>query len=173
MISKLDENDFKTAIGVKLIKFKRMTKTEYCAIICRFVVSNEEEGYLVKYPDGYTTWSPKTVFESTYYEIENSNRITRADVLKFISKVKPIKIDDKTTLVSATTIVGYTHHETSSCVDPLEYNHDLGYKYALDKIIDKVWESLGFLLQFAKFGIKRNDGEVVNLLCDNGTDSVK
>lgn len=29
-----------------------------------------DEGYFVKYPDGYTSWSPKEVFEEAYRNVE-------------------------------------------------------------------------------------------------------
>ena len=31
-------------------------------------------GYLVKYPDGYISWSPKDVFENAYREVTDSER---------------------------------------------------------------------------------------------------
>ena len=32
-------------------------------------VKDEKEGYAVKYADGYTSWSPKDVFEAAYVDI--------------------------------------------------------------------------------------------------------
>ncbi len=40
----------KAYIGTKIIRARPLTK-------------NEAEGYEVRYPDGYTSWSPKDVFE--------------------------------------------------------------------------------------------------------------
>ena len=39
-------------------------------------VSNRETqpGYLVKHPDGYTSWSPKKTFETTYREVTDSEK---------------------------------------------------------------------------------------------------
>jgi hypothetical protein len=34
----------------------------------------DQEGYLVYYPDGYTSWSPKSVFEQAYREISESEK---------------------------------------------------------------------------------------------------
>ena len=34
---------------------------------------NREEGYRVRYPDGYESWSPKNVFEEAYREIDGMN----------------------------------------------------------------------------------------------------
>ncbi|MCW7076414.1 MAG: hypothetical protein OCU18_03870 [Candidatus Syntrophoarchaeum sp.] len=39
-------------------------------------VSNRETrpGYLVQYPDGYTSWSPKETFETAYREVTDSEK---------------------------------------------------------------------------------------------------
>ena len=31
-----------------------------------------EEGYHVRYPDGYESWSPKKVFEKAYFQVDDS-----------------------------------------------------------------------------------------------------
>ena len=40
-------------------------------------VSNRETrlGYLIKYPDGYTSWSPKETFETAYREVTDSEKV--------------------------------------------------------------------------------------------------
>ncbi len=35
------------------------------------------EGYKVEYEDGYTSWSPKDVFEKAYTEVEKDKQLTR------------------------------------------------------------------------------------------------
>ena len=35
--------------------------------------SKAEEGYAVRYPDGYMSWSPKAVFEEAYRPTDNLN----------------------------------------------------------------------------------------------------
>jgi hypothetical protein len=37
----------------------------------------------------------------------------------------------------------------SACVDPVNYNEELGKKYAYEKAFDKVWEVEGYLLRQA------------------------
>lgn len=32
-------------------------------------VTDDKPGYLVRYPDGYESWSPKDVFEEAYREV--------------------------------------------------------------------------------------------------------
>ncbi|MCE5185060.1 MAG: hypothetical protein LLF76_02920 [Planctomycetaceae bacterium] len=57
------------AIGVKLIKFQPMTRSDYNRYRSWQMPENENEyddGYLVRYEDGYESWSPKDAFESAY-----------------------------------------------------------------------------------------------------------
>lgn len=62
-------------IGCKIIKAKPMTE---CGFINKIknedVPQNQEdrEGYLVEYPDGYKSWSPKEVFENAYRAMTTS-----------------------------------------------------------------------------------------------------
>lgn len=71
----------KNYIGVKIVKAMPGTLAEAQAMKCKcspeitekiFKQSGkkEEEGYIVKYPDGHISWSPKEVFESTYRELD-------------------------------------------------------------------------------------------------------
>jgi hypothetical protein len=51
-----------------------------------------------------------------------------------------------TTIVSAKLKNGWVVTETSSCVDPDEYDHKLGVDICMRKITDKVWLLLGWSL---------------------------
>lgn len=35
----------------------------------------EDEGYLVKYPDGYISWSPKQIFEKAYLQVDDNKNL--------------------------------------------------------------------------------------------------
>lgn len=64
----------KRYIGTKIIHAEPMMKGDYD--IHRGYASPEDnisadEGYIVKYPDGYISWSPKAVFEEAYRECDN------------------------------------------------------------------------------------------------------
>ena len=113
-----------------------------------------EDGYKVRYADGYESWSPKDVFEEAYMEISDNNTITQHNVAGFIKEVYSMTIGDKTTLVKVTLVNGFELCETSSCVDPKNYNEEIGVQICLDKINDKIWHLLGFLLQTAIGGMK-------------------
>ena len=56
-------------IGVKIVKAEPMTKGEFEKMkgaVSRLLEKDDTVGYLVKYPDGYVSWSPKDVFEKAY-----------------------------------------------------------------------------------------------------------
>jgi len=61
-------------IGFKMIEAKPMTGEDAAKLLNRFIdASNadaEGNGYLVKYEDGYTSWSPKAQFEKAYTKAE-------------------------------------------------------------------------------------------------------
>ena len=49
----------------------------------------ETDGYLVRYPDGYESWSPKKTFDEAYLQLErDNNTIAQDDVEDFIYNVK-------------------------------------------------------------------------------------
>ncbi len=68
--------DEKLYIGSKLILAYPLDECSFLRDIKKEDVSNRETrpGYLVKYPDGYTSWSPKETFEIAYREVTDSER---------------------------------------------------------------------------------------------------
>jgi hypothetical protein len=114
-----------------------------------------EEGYKVLYPDGYVSFSPKDVFEKSYFELKCEDKISQEDVDRFIACYEDFKLGEKTTAVKSTLMNGFTLVESSSCVDPKNFSQDIGINICLEHINDKVWYLLGFLLQTAKDGVKR------------------
>lgn len=63
------------------------------------------------------------------------------------SKVEDVKLGDKTTVVSITLPNGFVIVQSSSCVDPVNYDHDLGKQICLKRAEDKIWELEGYRLQ--------------------------
>ena len=64
-------NRMKQYIGTKIIQAEPMNRGEYNNYRGWQIPNNEnpeDEGYLVKYEDGYESWSPKEVFEKAYRE---------------------------------------------------------------------------------------------------------
>ena len=121
---------------------------------------NRQEGYKVCYPDGYESWSPKDVFEKAYLEVvTNSNLKTNAPSVSqkmvddFVKDVHVQTLGDKCTVVRAVLRNGFEIVESSACVSAENYDEKMGAEICLEKIKDKIWFLLGFLLQTAVNGI--------------------
>lgn len=128
-------------VGVKLIQAAPAQK-------------DGEEGYNVLYPDGYASWSPKEQFENEYFPITSPNSIQEDDVTRFIAQATFSDIDPKTTLVKIDCITGFVQYDTASCVDPKNYDREIGGSIALSYIKTRLWEYLGFVVQWANQGLK-------------------
>lgn len=113
-------------------------------------------GYAVKYEDGYISWSPAEVFERAYFRLTDpeGRSLTEGDVTRFFDTVESMKMGEKTTVAKATLVSGFEMVDGSSCVDPANYSDELGAKICLGRMRDKVWMLLGFVLQWARSGIK-------------------
>lgn len=119
-----------------------------------------QEGYKVRYADGYESWSPAGVFEKAYLPVTvNSNLRTDAPSISqemvdgFIISTEVTTMGDKCTVVRAVLRNGFEIVEYSACVSAENYDEKMGAEICLDKIKDKVWMLLGFLLQTAVHGV--------------------
>lgn len=65
----------KKYLGTKLVTAKPMTRVEAEVILGKSIkLAKQEysgEGYLVRYEDGYQSWSPKEVFDKAYKPADN------------------------------------------------------------------------------------------------------
>ena len=116
----------------------------------------DDMGYEVTYPDGYKSWSPKDVADAAYYPLSENNdgtKILKEDVENFITDVDVTTIGEKTTIVNAHTRSGFDTVRHSSCVDPKNYSEELGKQYAMEEVVNSLWSHLGFVLQWAKYGL--------------------
>ena len=113
------------------------------------------DGYLVKYSDEYISWSPKEVFERAYLQMECDNKIDAKDVERFIKTFESHQLGDKTTVVQATLVNGFVITEASSCVDPENFDMEIGEVICKERITEQVWKLLGFLLQTAISGVNQ------------------
>lgn len=64
----MNQLNFLTYTGTKTIKAVSMSKTEAETILGKSITpaTPGNDGYLVEYPDGYRSWSPKKAFEEAY-----------------------------------------------------------------------------------------------------------
>lgn len=150
-------------IGCKLVEAEPMTRGYYNKYRGWEIPENEDPmdpGYLVKYPDGYVSWSPKKIFDSAYTKVDDNTELPSGVsigskmVEEFISYTETRTLGDRTTVVRCVLRNGFVIVESSSCVDPKNYSEEMGHDICMEKIKDKIWELLGFLLQTAWHGIQ-------------------
>lgn len=147
------------AIGIKMVDLVPMTAREANDKGHRIGEhSFETEGYEVTYGDGYKSWCPKEVADAAYFRLSPENdgtKVLKEDVENFVTNVEVMTVGEKTTVVNAHTLTGFDMVRHSSCIDPKNYNEELGKQYALEVVTDDLWGHLGFVLQWAKFGLKQ------------------
>lgn len=153
----------KKYIGTKLIEAKEITLGEYNNLKGWTIPENEDpntEGYIVKYSDDYISWSPKKVFEQSYLEVQDNTKLPsgvsvgQGMVDNFIKEMHISTIGEKTTMVRAVLVNDFEIIETSACVDKINYSEKIGAEICIEKIKDRIWHLLGFLLQSAYKGFK-------------------
>lgn len=132
------------AIKVEMVEFNKL---------------NDNKGYEIVYPDGHKQWMSNEQFESVYFKLadKTGTKILQDDVRNFLVKGEATKLGAKSTVVMDSTITGFDMIGTASCVDPKTYDMSVGQEIARIDIIDTLWEHMGFVLQWAKFGITANN----------------
>ena len=152
------------AIGIKMVDLQPMFSGQ--ARIRNYRVpeniGDDEQGYEVTYLNGYKSWTPKDVIDSAYYLLSEDNdgtKILKEDVEKFITDVEVMTVGKKTTVVNTHTRTGFDIIRHSSCVDPKNYSEELGKQYAMEEVVNNLWGHLGFVLQWAKYGINAEPKE--------------
>lgn len=58
---------------------------------------------------------------------------------------------------------GFTLRESTTCVDPANYNEEIGKQICLEKIEDKVWFLLGYALQEKQYQESTKLKKVANM----------
>lgn len=123
-----------------------------------------ERGYRVVYEDGYSSFSPKAVFEKAYLPVNVNENLTGGGpsigqkmVDDFITETHVMTLGEKTTVVRSVLRNGFEIVEASACVSKENYSEDMGRDICMEKIKDKVWMLLGFMLQTGVNGIEAPD----------------
>lgn len=146
------------AINIEMLELKPMIAEEARTLGYKVpdVLYSTDRGYEITYPDGTKTWSLKEEVDSIYYVLSKDNdgtKILKEDVENFITDVDVTTIGEKTTVVNAHTRSGFDTIRHSSCVDLKNYSEELGKQYAMEEVVNDIWAHLGFVLQWAKYGI--------------------
>lgn len=166
----------KQYIGTKLIEAEKAYRVDGKVVTlaenrvpCGYKV---ERGYKVRYADGYESFSPAVVFERAYLPLEvNGELKTEAPsisaemVERFIDHHETVTMGGKTTVVRAVLKNGFEIVESSSCVSTENYDEKLGEEICMERIRNKIWELLGFLLQTAVGGVN-GEAAAENRCCD-------
>lgn len=114
-------------------------------------------GYRIEKGDGIF-WEPKEEFERHALKVEDNPKLPSGVsigptmVIDFIKGVHSITMGDRTTVTRIILINGFEIIESSSCVDPANYNQEMGEQINVNHAKDKIWELLGFLLSTAYHG---------------------
>lgn len=146
------------AIGIKMVELVPMRAS--MALQHGYKTGDahpDDMGYEVTYLDGYKSWTPKEIADEAYFVLDEKNdgtKILKEDVEKFITDVDVMTVGEKTTVVNAHTLTGFDTVRHSSCVDSKNYSEELGKQYAMEEVIKSLWGHLGFVLQWAKDGLK-------------------
>lgn len=147
------------AIGIKLVELIPMIAKD--AKEKGYKVNDyfdEAEGYEVIYQDGYKSWTPKLVADRNYFKLNENNDgtiIMKEDVKNFIKYTEADTVMRKTTIMTAKTVTDFELVTTSSCISPKNYSLEIGSKNCMDKVVDSIWNYLGFILQWARNGISK------------------
>lgn len=75
--------------------------------------------------------------------------ITKEQIEKLLEncKFESVKMGTKTTVLLCTLPNGFEIAESSACVDPKNYLHELGMRVCRDRIINRIWQLEGYRLQ--------------------------
>jgi len=83
------------------------------------------------------------------------NKLTPEDIEKAIVKEEYIKVGTKTTIAVLTLKNGFEVIGKSGCVDPSNYDHEIGSKVAREKAVDQVWLLEGYKLQQSMYEVSK------------------
>lgn len=78
------------------------------------------------------------------------NTVTKEEVMENMRDVicnTAIEFDKPVTYVTVRMKNGFTLRESTTCVDPANYDEEIGKQICLEKIKDKIWFLLGYALQ--------------------------
>lgn len=77
------------------------------------------------------------------------------EMLETCDEKPEVKVGTKTTNTTLTCLTGFEVHGQAACVKPENFDLNVGSNYARIKAEDKIWEGLGFVLQWAKYGLNK------------------
>lgn len=97
----------------------------------------------------------ETCYKESIVYINCGDDINSIDEIYDYSNIESIQVGSKTTNTTLTCLTGFEVHGQAACVKPENFDLNVGSNYARIKAEDKIWEGLGFVLQWAKYGLKK------------------
>lgn len=85
--------------------------------------------------------------DSTTTQVNDSVKKENIDSILSQTLISVEKYGDNTTILKATLPNGFVVVESSSCVDPKNFNMSIGEQICMKKLEDKIWELEGYKLQ--------------------------
>lgn len=79
-----------------------------------------------------------------------ANTVTEQGLMRLIIKEAYVQVGQKTTICCLTLKNGFEVIGESACVDPANFNEELGRKYSHERAFNKLWELEGYRLQSEK-----------------------
>jgi hypothetical protein len=143
-------------IGITMVDLQPATGGEAMDNGCPIGTYNRfDQGYIITNINGSKSWIPKDIVDNIYFPIddEKGDVIKQQDIENIIDKVESVKVGSKTTNTTITTKTGFEVHGQSSCVNKENFDLSIGEQYAKPKAVDQLWFAMGFVLQWAKFGL--------------------
>ena len=142
LIDKLQQFDEDKLVLVEDTEYKEFQAIDVEPVDDRFVI---------------ITTTIKKEFEKAYYKLEDpaGDVLKENDIKRFIKDIENVKVGTKTTNTTLTCLTGFEVHGQAACVKPENFDLNVGANYAQIKAEDKIWEGLGFVLQWAKYGLKK------------------
>lgn len=131
-------------------------------------LDGDDYGYLIRYSDGYVSWSPSKAFEEGYTPVDDGegfpsgpstplvqvpldyegNRVTPERLEALVVGEEYLRTDANTLTVCVLTLRnGFTVTGQSACADPANYDRDLGESIARENAIKSIWPLEGYLLR--------------------------
>lgn len=71
-------------------------------------------------------------------------QLTKEDLEKQIKDVQYVRFAETGTLCAIVLTNGYTVTGTSSCIDPANFNEEIGKEIAYENAFDQLWQVLGY-----------------------------
>ncbi len=135
-----------------LIKVTQPVSTLTMGEVCEIIDVDDKGVISFKFGNGmHKGCMSYNEFEEHFLKVEKAEPASvDAAVIKRLMDNADIKVDtvfDKCTVVTARFENGFVITESSSCLDPMNYDEEEGYKYCLARIEMKLWEFEAYRLQ--------------------------